>query len=96
MSVLSVRLHPINVKTDESNECKLCVGPHMTPGKVYGCSEFQKVVSKSFRFFKNFEIAQTNIIKSANFCLLLFYIVQREPSTMIYVGFIIKIISIYF
>jgi len=71
VSVLSVRLHPINVKTDESNECKLCVGPHMNPGKVYGCSEFQKVVFKSFRFLKNFEIAQTNIIKSANFLFVI-------------------------
>ena len=29
---LSVRLYPINVKTDEPN----CMEPYITPGKVYG------------------------------------------------------------
>ena len=33
---LFVCLFPINVKTAE---IKFCVGPHMTPGKVYGCSK---------------------------------------------------------
>ena len=43
-----VRLYPINVKTAEPIGPTFCVGPHMTPGKVYGCSELQKVL---FNFF---------------------------------------------
>ena len=33
---LSVRLCPISVKTAEQIGPKLFVGPHVTPGKVYG------------------------------------------------------------
>ena len=36
---------------------KFCVGPHMTPGKVYECSKSQKFASKSFWFLLNFENA---------------------------------------
>ena len=38
---VSVCLYPINVKTAEPIEPKFCVGPHMTPEKVYGYSESQ-------------------------------------------------------
>jgi len=34
-----------------------CVRPHMTSEKVDGCLKLQKCVSKSFRFFVNFENA---------------------------------------
>ena len=48
MSVcLFVCVYPINDKTAEPIGPKFSVGPGMTPGKVYGCSELQKVVSKS-------------------------------------------------
>ena len=30
------------------NRFTFCVGPHMTPGKVYACSELKKVLSKFF------------------------------------------------
>jgi len=36
------------------------------------------IVFKSYLFLINFENAQTNILKSANFFLFLFYTVQRE------------------
>jgi len=29
------RLYPINVKTAEPIKFKFCVGPHVTPGKVF-------------------------------------------------------------
>jgi len=45
---LFVCLKPINVKTAEPIRPKFFEGPRMTQGKVYGCSELQKVVSKSF------------------------------------------------
>ena len=38
---LSVRLYLINVETAEPIGPKLCVGPHMTSEKVYGCSELK-------------------------------------------------------
>ena len=52
MLCLSVCLYPINVKTTEPTGPKFCMRPHMTPGKVYGCSKLQKVESKSFKFLK--------------------------------------------
>ena len=36
---LFVRLYAINVKTAEPIGSEFCVGPHMTPGKVYGFSK---------------------------------------------------------
>ena len=37
LSVCSfVYLYPLNVKTAKSIRPKFCVGPHLTPGKVYG------------------------------------------------------------
>ena len=49
---LSVCLYPINVKTAEPIGPKFCVGPHVTPGKVYGWSNFQKFASIKIRFLK--------------------------------------------
>ena len=57
-----VCLYPTNVKTAEPIGPKFCVGPHLTPGKVYGCSKLQKCVSKSFCFLFNFKNALKNII----------------------------------
>ena len=37
-----VCLYPINVKTNEPIRPKFCVGPHMTPGKVYGISKLER------------------------------------------------------
>ena len=41
---LSVRLYPINVKTAEQIRPVLCMGPHMTPGKVYGWLKFKSCI----------------------------------------------------
>ena len=49
---LYVSLYPINVKTADQIGPKFRVGKHMTPGKVYGCSNLQKFVSKVFEFGK--------------------------------------------
>ena len=35
-------LNPINVKMAEPIGLKFCVGPDMTPGKVYECLELQE------------------------------------------------------
>ena len=50
---LSVHLYPINVKTAEPIGPTFCVEPHITPGKVYECSEFQTVVFNKIYFFLN-------------------------------------------
>ena len=57
---------------------------------------FKKLCPKVLDFLKILKLRKQILSNPRIFCLLLFYIVQREPSTMIYVGFIIKIISIYF
>ena len=44
---LSVCIHN-NVKTADPIGPKFCVGPQMTPGKVFGCSKLQKIVYISF------------------------------------------------
>ena len=49
---LFVCLYPINVKTVEPIKLKIVETTHVTPGKVYGCSELQKFVAKSFDFLK--------------------------------------------
>ena len=46
---LGVCLWPINVKTAKPIGPKFFVGPHMTPEKVYGCSELQRVASKNLK-----------------------------------------------
>ena len=51
----------------------------MTPGKIYECSKLQKFVSKSFWFLLNFENVNKNIIKSANFFVIVFN-VQKEDA----------------
>ena len=56
---LSVCLYPINVKTAEPIGTKFCVGPHMTPGKVFVWSKFQKLASNKIRFSLNFLYPRT-------------------------------------
>ena len=67
---LSACLYPINVKTAELIGPKFCVGSHMTPGKVQGCSKLQKFVFKSFWFLLNLKNARKNICKSTNFFVI--------------------------
>ena len=45
---LLVRLYTIIVKTAEPVGPNFCVGHHMTPGKVYECSELQKLFTNIF------------------------------------------------
>ena len=49
---LCVSFYPMNVKTAELIGPKFCVGPHMTPGKVYGWSKFQKLFYTNLIFIK--------------------------------------------
>ena len=48
---LGVCLHPMNVKKAKPIGPKFCVGLHMSPGKVYRWSKFQKFASNKIRFF---------------------------------------------
>ena len=67
---LSVCLYPINVKTAEPIGPKFVVGHHVTPGKVYGWSNFQKCASIKIRFLKILKIYEMFFIKSAKFFVL--------------------------
>ena len=51
-------LYPINVKTAKPIGPEFCVGPHVTPGKVYEWSKFQKLMFKSFIFIKFWKCAK--------------------------------------
>ena len=53
---LLVCLYPINVKTAEPIGSKLVAGPHLTLGKVYGWSNFQKFAYNKIRFLKILKI----------------------------------------
>ena len=59
---------------------KFCVGPHMTPGKVYGCSKLQKFVSKVFDFCKSLKMREQIWVNPRNFFIVNFYTFtfQRE------------------
>ena len=39
---LSVCLYPINVKTSKPIRPKFCMGPHVTPGKIYELSKLKE------------------------------------------------------
>ena len=53
---LYVRLYPIDVQMAKPICPNFCVGPHMTPGKVYGCLKLQQqqIVQKNL-FLLNLE-----------------------------------------
>ena len=65
-----------------ADQTQMFCGTSLDPREgLHEFSKFQKSVSKNFWFFKNFENARKNIIKSANVLLLLmFYILQREDA----------------
>ena len=50
-----VCLYPINNKTAQPIRPIFCVGPHMTPGNVYGCSKLQKMCVQKFLIFVKFQ-----------------------------------------
>ena len=66
---LFVCLYPINVKTNELIRSKFCVGPHMTPRKVYGFSKLQNF----FKFCKILKMREKyyNIRELFCFCFIL-------------------------
>jgi len=69
---LFVCLYPINVKTNGLIRSKFCVGPHMTPQKVYGCSKLQNF----FEFCKILKMREKyyEIREMLCFC----FILQKE------------------
>ena len=69
---LFVCLYPINVKTNELIRSKFCVGPHMTPQKVYGCSKLQNF----FEFCKILKMREKYYEIREMFCFC--FILQKE------------------
>ena len=67
---LSNCLCPINVKTVKLIGTKFCVGPHMTPGKVYGWSKLKNkppTPPTKFEFHKIKKIHEFFFMKLTNF-----------------------------
>ena len=48
------KLYPINPKTAEPIGPKFCVGPHMTPGKVYGWTKFKNMPPPNLKIHEIF------------------------------------------
>ena len=65
---LSVCLYPRNVKTAEPIGPKFFVGSRVTPGKVYGWSNFQKFASIKIRFLNNLKIHDFFLNPRTFFC----------------------------
>ena len=79
LACLFVSLYLINVKTAKPTGTKFCVGPHMTPRKVYRWSKFQKLASNKNRFLINFENPQHFSFKSAKFTfIIVIQCIKRE------------------
>ena len=74
-------LYPINVTTAKPIEPKIFMGPHVTPGKVYEWSKFQKFVFKSFHFCKILKMREKVLRNPQTFLLFLFlYCTKRRCS----------------
>jgi hypothetical protein len=52
---MSVCLYPINVKTAGPIGPNFCVGPHLTPGRVYGITILEKIPGKWLELSANAE-----------------------------------------
>ena len=73
---LFVCLYPINVKMAEPIGPKFFVGSRVTPGKVYGWSNFQKFASIKIRFLKILKIREI-------FCFY-YLLTRRSPVYFIF------------
>ena len=79
---LSGCLYPINVKTAKPIGLKFCVGPHLTLGKVYEWSKFQKFVFKSFFYFcKILKMREKILWNPQTFFLFLFLLYKEKVLT---------------
>ena len=78
--------YPINVKTAKPIGPKFCVGPHMTPGKVYrfmDSQNYKNFCPKVLDFCKFWKCAKKNL-NSANFFLIfILYCTKREKCSEI-------------
>ena len=56
---------------------KFVVEPHTIPGKLYGRSKLQKLVYKSYLFFKILKMREKILLHPRTFLVIVFF-VQRE------------------
>ena len=80
---LLVCLYPINVKTAEPIWPKFFEGSRVTPGKVYGWSNFQKFASIKIRFLKILKIHKVFFENPRNFLFLL-CVNKENPSVFFF------------
>ena len=65
------------VSTKRQNGPTFCVGPHMTPGKIW-MIKTKKLASNKIQFLLNIQNSQHFLIESVNFFLLMFYNIYKE------------------
>ena len=65
-----------NVKTTEPIGSQFCPGPHVTPGKVYDWSKFQKLASNKIGFSLNFEHSKFRFFKKSASFLFVCFVLQ--------------------
>ena len=70
---LFVCLYPINVKMAEMIGPNFFVGPHMTPGNVYGCSKLKHLCTKVFYFCKRLKITKNIFLNPQTFFVIVSY-----------------------
>ena len=73
---LLVGLFPINVKTAEPIGPKFCVGPQK---RIMDARNYKTLYPKVFDFCEILKIRE-KLFENPGFCLLLFYILQREDA----------------
>ena len=78
-----VWLFSINVKTAEQIGSKFCVGPHVTPGKVYGWWKFQNLGSIRFWFSINFEITRIFFQIRELYCFYCFTVYTKRKCSQL-------------
>ena len=76
LSVCLFVSNKINVKTAKPIGPKFFVGSRVTPGKVYGWSNFQKFASIKIRFLKILKIHEIFLIKSSK-CFVFVLLTRR-------------------
>ena len=83
-ATLGVRLFVSNKRQNgRTDQAQFFVGPLVTPGKMYGRSNFQKFAYNKIRFLKILKIHNFFFIKSATFFVFVLQCIQLENKFII-------------
>ena len=79
---MSVYWYPINLKTAEPIGPKFFEEPYVTTGKVYGCSNLQKLASNKIRFSLNFKKPRNFFLRNRQFFVFLLQCYKEKMFTI--------------